>query len=154
MAFGVWVANKRLYSVNIMPDISKPQMEFFLFKLYEISEDGVKKKIFGEKARKFTTHLEISKPHFFRNDEEIKSESAIYTNDLLYLSKNVHYRKKDLNFKANDAFYDMKKEIFKTKGKFTIFDSFSLAKGKDLIYYKKSGKILAKEVFARIKEDK
>ncbi|WP_200763900.1 LPS export ABC transporter periplasmic protein LptC [Nitrosophilus alvini] len=136
---------------------STAELVFKNFLILEIEQEGIKKNIIGQEGRKFADRYEIDKIKYFKKNgdfEELTAKRGVYKNDIVRVFGDVVYKKgKDFIFKSQRAKYDTKKEIVSTDTKFTLITKSAVVNGRDLIYYRKRGKILAKKIDAKIFEN-
>ncbi len=128
------------------------EVEFSKFIVYEIDQNGTQNKLYGDIGKKYKDRLEIENLKFirFKPKEELKAKTGIYKKDEIFLYDNIEYKTKDFKFYSQIAFYDIKKGIIKSKSKFKLITKSAESIGTDLIYYRNKGKILAKNIDAKI----
>ncbi len=134
-----------------------PQVVFFDFKSYEITKKGVESIGHGLMAEKFANIMKIRSPFFKRltpsGSESVEAKEAVYTEDrTLLFKKDVKLRRDDgWRITTDRIFYDIKRRIYSTQGlPFVARYGESVVRGKNMVYYQKSGKIIADSINANI----
>ena len=145
------------YRLDIKSAKDMPEVVFKDFVTYEINKNGLETKLFGQIGKKYRDRLEIEGIKYYgykEPKEELKAKKGVYKNDIIYLYGKIFYKTKDISFFSEQAEYDTQKEIIKSKPRFSLFTNSAEVVGTDLIYYRNKGKILAKNIEAKIYEKK
>ncbi len=134
-----------------------PQITFFDFNSFEITEKGVESTGRGLMAEKFSHIMKIKAPRFKRltphGIESVEAKEAIYTEkrSLLFDKSVVLSREDGWRITTDRIYYDIKKRLYSTQGyPFTAYYGKSVVRGKNMVYYQKSGKIKADSIKADI----
>ena len=137
-----------------------PQLRFVSFESFKITKKGVESIGFGSVALKHNKKLIIKSPKFMRqtnkgieiisaNSGEIVEDSYIKLYNFVELRRNDNFA-----IKTSKMVYDMKTEIYSTKGsRFEVNYGKSIVIGESLRYNQKSGKIFADKIKAKIFEE-
>jgi len=134
-----------------------PQIVFFDFKSYEITRNGVESIGHGLMAEKFTNIMKIRAPFFKRltpaGSESVEAKEAIYTENRSLLFKNdvKLWREDGWRIATERVYFDIRRRIYSTQGlPFVARYGRSVVRGKNMVYYQKSGKIIADSIDANI----
>lgn len=116
-----------------------PKIHLFSFSLYEISHRGVDHILEGKEGKKFDDRYEITQANFSDNTktqfQTIRSDTALYRDDVLVVEGNVHYRRADgLEFRSQEGKYDAKQSRISTEGSFVITQNANRVDGRRLNY--------------------
>lgn len=128
-----------------------PKIHLFSFSLYEISHHGVDHILEGQEGKKFDDRYEITSAKFSDNTkaqfQTIRSDKALYQDDILQISGNVLYHRADgLEFRSQEGKYDTEKSVVTTQGPFVITQNANRVDGRRLYYNTESDIVSANAV--------
>ncbi len=137
-----------------------PQVVFVDFESYEITAGGVTTHLKGEVARKFPERLSVEKVVLTRLsegvEETVRATKALFReNESVELKGKVSLERSD-GWRLDTSWlrYDIPRKLYSTRGTpFKILYGRSVVSGKNLNYYRKSGKIKAESIRAKIAEE-
>ena len=150
----LWLTFSKEYKIKSKKYKDITQIVFENFITYEINSSGLKDKLIGKVAKKYKNRVEMFDFSYQEKNSSLRAKRGVYKNSILYFYKNVIYKSKDFRFFTSKAIYDTKKKILKSRSKFILLTKSSKILGKDLIYNRNIGKILAKKIDATIYEKK
>jgi len=137
-----------------------PQIMFLDFESFRISRDGVESIGRGLMAEKFGRIVKIKAPYFRRltphGIETVEAKEGIYTEKRsLLFSRDVRLVRDDgWRITTNRVFYDLKKRVYTTQGApFVAHYGRSVVEGRNMVYYQKSGTIMADSIKANIADE-
>lgn len=116
-----------------------PNIELYSFVVYEIGTRGMERFFEGKEGKRFEERYVISSAKFSNNSnplfESIRADNALYKDDLITLTKNVHYEREDgLEFRSDEGTLDQNKSIIRTQGPFVITQNRNRVEGTNLYY--------------------
>ena len=122
------------------------------FHYEELGLKGKKLDLFGSKGVYDQKILRIEKLLARDPDknESIRANVGIYDKVLLKLRGNVHYRSPQYRFTSQKANYYKKLEKLVVPVKFWLYSKEFNATGSSLVYYKRSGRIEASQIDAKV----
>ena len=145
--------------INHKSSKDSPNIEMIEMINYSITKDGISHIVKSSKVLRFVDRDEFynidvtrkSKKTFLEN---LRAKSGTLVKDDLKFVGNVHYRNSDnVQFKSQEANYNLKTEVFKTNVNFTLEESRSVTKGTSMVYRTKEGKIYANNIRSNIEEE-
>ncbi|MEA3373563.1 MAG: LPS export ABC transporter periplasmic protein LptC [Campylobacterota bacterium] len=121
------------------------------FTVYELKQSGLQSVMKGSSGERYDNRYEVYDANFTDNShaylQNMVSDFARYQGEKVYLERNVHYARADgLSFMSDEAFYNQKKGVAKTKGPFTVVQNQDKIDGTALYYNSKKGIVKAKKV--------
>ena len=144
-----WILFFKPYEVTLQN--SPPRnivFENFTFKL--ITPKEVQAILVGKKGIKEGKRVTIYDFHFQKDKESLSANKGVYQEPLLEVFDNVDYKRPHFELISSYGKYFLDKKILKVPLKFTIFTKEGKIKGDHLVYYLKSDKILARDIYAKI----
>ncbi len=145
--------SKTLIFAHINPN--KVLMEFKNIKSYNITYNGIDGRLQAKSAKKFKDRYVLYNIHSSTDknsyNEQLRADKGVLKNNVLSLFGNVFY-KNDLNrtLSSNTVVYNIKKDILSSTMPFKSTYSKSVMTGSSFIYFKKSKKLIAKNIKAQI----
>ncbi len=137
-----------------------PQIVFFNFESFEITKNGVESVGRGMMAERFSNVMKVKDPYFKRlaphGVESIAAKEALYreNRNILFTKSVVLLRDDGWKILTERINYDIKKGNYSTQGyPFTAYYGKSVVRGKNMVYYQKSGKIRADSIKADIETE-
>ena len=121
------------------------------FTVYALEQGGLQSIMQGSSGERYSSRYEVRDANFTDNSHEytqnMVSDFALYQGDNVNLEGNVHYQRADgLAFMSEEAYYNQKRGVAKTKGPFTLVQNQDKMQGTGLYYNSNNGKIRAKKV--------
>ncbi|WP_281951068.1 LPS export ABC transporter periplasmic protein LptC [Nitrosophilus kaiyonis] len=153
----LWTIYLKPYKISPKNIKDIPEVVFENFILNEIEKNGTKSTLIGKIGEKYKDRFEIKDFEYKKNDKNIENliaKKGVYKKDIINLYDSIEYKTKDFKFYTDMAVYNLKKEIISTKTKFKLITKSAIVLGDNLIYYRNKGKILAKNINAKIKNKK
>ena len=138
---------------------NSPNIEMLNMVNYSITEDGIAHIVRASKVLRFVDHDEFYNVDATRKSKEtllenLKANSGVLKKDDLKLAGNVHYKNSDsVQFKSQEADYNLKTKVFKTDVDFTLEDNRSITHGTSMVYKTIEGKIYANNIKSIIEEE-
>ncbi|MDQ1298566.1 MAG: hypothetical protein QG558_1105 [Campylobacterota bacterium] len=128
-----------------------PKFELESFVVYEISASGIDRFFEGKHGKRFEDRYEVSSAKFSNNSrslfESIRANNALYQDDVITLSGNVHYVREDgLQFRSHEGQYDTLHSLVTTRGNFVITQNNNRVNGTQLQFNTKSQTVSANAV--------
>lgn len=116
-----------------------PQFELDQFVIYEISSSKINRFFEGSHGIRFSDRYVVENAKFSNNERElfesIRSDHALYKDDIVTLNDNVVYKRADgLAFRSNEGKYDQKNGHVSTQGTFVITKESNSIRGEHLHY--------------------
>ncbi|WP_457596585.1 LPS export ABC transporter periplasmic protein LptC [Hydrogenimonas sp.] len=147
------------YHTVIVEKKGIPQVAFFDFSAYEITDKGVTDILRAKAARKFGPKMVVDAPDLRRlapeGEERVRARRAVFTEgEGIELKRDVVLRRSD-GWRMQTPYlrYLEKKSLYTTLNEpFTITFGQSVVRGRALRYDQKRGKILARAIRAKISE--
>ncbi len=121
------------------------------FTVYKLEKQGLQSIMTGSSGERYIDRYEVYDTNYTDNShsyvQHMASDFAFYRGDEVHLEGNVRYEREDgLTFFSNEALYNQKNGIAKTKGSFTVTQNQDKVKGTRLYYNSTNGKIRAKNI--------
>jgi len=106
--------------------IDVPLFEIKSFSLYELTRDGLKTFMGGEKALKYTDRYVVKKINFRDHTQQyistMRANEGLYKNNIVYLDGNVSFKREDgLSFKSQHVIYNKNTSVVSTNDKYTAY---------------------------------
>ena len=153
----VWTIFLKPYKIEEKNVKDLAEVVFDDFILYEFDQNGLKNRLIGKEGIKYQDRLVVIEPNYLRfenSEEKLKANKGVYEKDIIHLFGDIEYTTKDFTFFTQEAIYDMKNDIVKSKARFKLLTKTSEVIGDNLIYYRNVGKILAKNIYTKINTKK
>ncbi len=145
------------YHVSYIDKKGIPQVVFDKFVRYEIGPRKIESRVVGHRARKFGQVLIVEEANLTRvsshGEEMVHADRAVIRPERSVELKGdvLLVRSDGWIMKAPRLYYDIRRDLYTTRGApFVITYGESVVHGKALRYFRKSGKIKAKNIRARI----
>jgi hypothetical protein len=128
-----------------------PKIELTDFILYEISPKRIDHILEGKEGKKFDEYYVVTSAKFSDNTKNlfqtIRSDNAVYRNDIIRADGNVHYIREDgMEFRSHEGTYNTKESLIATKGSFVITQNANRIDGTALNYNTKFDTVSANQV--------
>lgn len=116
-----------------------PQFELEQFVIYEITRAKIDRFFEGKHGKHFVDRYEIIDAKFTNNSkmmiESIRSNEALYKDNLIALKGDVHYVREDgFQFRSSEGTYDQNSSCIRTKGAFVLIKDGNKVDGTHLDY--------------------
>lgn len=116
-----------------------PLFNISTFTMHELDKSGTLTLMHGKEAAKYLDRYTIEKIDFTDNSKKyvanMRSNSGIYKNGIVYLEGDIVYLGKDgLTFKTQKASYDTKGAIATVDGNFLLYRGSNIVNGENLKY--------------------
>lgn len=116
-----------------------PNIELYSFVVYEIGTHGMERFFEGKEGKRFEDRYVISSAKFSNNSnrlfESIRADNALYKDNFITLTQNVHYVREDgMEFRSDEGTYDQKNAVIRTQGPFIITQNRNRVEGTELYY--------------------
>ena len=139
------------YTKSNGEEVAKLEIEDFT--VYKLDKTGVQSVLSGTSGRQFKTHYDVKHAHYQQNknafSENLYADRGRFEKEIAYLDENVRfYREDGLMFESEHAVYDTVKEYLYVASNFVLTKNENVVYGKELHYYAKTGKTLAKSIEA------
>lgn len=136
-----------------------PLFSISSFTMYEFDSKELITLMNGAKATRYKDKYSVEKIDFTDNSKEytanMKSNSGIYKNDVVYLDGDILYVREDgLTFKTQKATYDKKTSIATADGDYVLYRGANRVNGKELKYNNSLDKIESKNVTVKYQLEK
>lgn len=133
--------------------VDVPLFSISSFTMYEFDTNGLITHMNGEKATRYKDRYTVEKIDYTDNSKEyianMKSDSGIYKNEVVYLDGNIIYVREDgLTFETQKATYNKKTSLAAADGDFVLYQDKNRVTGNALKYNGSSEKTEAKNVTA------
>lgn len=120
------------------------QLDLSRFTLYELGQTGLQTVMSGEKGWRFSDRYEVEDINYTDKTKELAQNMTAdfgkYRDNFMHLKGDVRYMREDgLKFFSNEATYNQKRSVARTKGDFEIIQDGNRVKGKNLFYQTDSG---------------
>ena len=148
------------YHMQIVTKKGVPQVAFERFVGYEIDARRIESRLEGRAARRFGAQTIVDRPKLVRiakrGEESVQALKGIFVEGRrITLQKDVRLARSDgWRLSTDRLVYEIPVERYTTAGHpFVILYGRSIVKGKNLKYDRKSGKIWAEKIHAKIAEE-
>lgn len=131
--------------------VDVPLFSISSFTMYEFDSNGLITLMNGAKATRYKDRYAVEKIDYTdsskKNIANMKSNSGIYKNDIVYLDGNILYTREDgLTFETQKATYDKKISLATADGDYVLYKGTNRVTGKELKYNNSLDKIESKNV--------
>lgn len=128
-----------------------PVFNIASFTIYELDTKGLQTFISGSKATRYTDRYTIKDVDYTDNSEDylanMKANRGIFKDEIVNLTGDVVYFREDgLTFETQEATYNKKTSITKTKADFVLFRDKNKATGTQLVYNNLLNTVEAKKI--------
>jgi len=139
-------------------DINYSTIEFTGLQGCSIDKTGISERIVASHARKYKDHDELDNLNttFIQNglSHTLTAKSARLQNDILHLTKEVHYENnQSLRIKSEELEYNTKTKIAQSHTPFTLTSKQGNMQGDRFIYDMRHGKIESKQIHYNFEVD-
>lgn len=139
--------------------VDVPLFSISSFTMYEFDSKGLITLMNGEKATRYKDRYSVEKIDYTDNSKKyianMKSNSGIYKNDVVYLDGDILYVREDgLTFKTQKATYDKKTSVAMTEGDFVLYRGANIVTGKELKYDSSLDRVASKNVTVKYQLEK
>ncbi|PLY13571.1 LPS export ABC transporter periplasmic protein LptC [Sulfurimonas sp. CVO] len=130
-----------------------PLFSISFFTMYELDSKGLITLMNGEKAIRYADRYTIDKMDYTDNSKKyianMKSNSGIYKDDIVYLNGDVVYFRQDgLTFETQKAVYNKKTNIATADGDYVLYKGTNRVTGRELKYNNSLQRVESKDVKA------
>lgn len=131
-----------------------PLFTLSAFTMHELNSSGVVTLMHGQEASKYSDRYTIEKMDFTDNSKSyqtnMKSNSGIYKNDVVYLDGDIVYLGKDgLTFTTQKATYDRKTTVATTDGDYLLLRGLNRINGENLKYNSSLQRVESQNIIAK-----
>ncbi len=139
--------------IKQQPFTEVPLFSISFFTMYELNSKKLITLMNGDKATRYSNRYTVEKMDYTDNSKKyianMKSNSGIYKDDIVYLDGDVAYFRQDgLTFETQNAVYNKKTSVATADKDFVIYRDTNKVTGKELMYNNSLEKIKAKDVKA------
>lgn len=130
-----------------------PLFSISSFTMYEIDSKGLITMMNGEEGTRYSNRYSVKNIDYTDNSKRyianMRSDSGIYKDNIVYLDGNVTYVREDgLTFKTQKAVFNKKTKIATAEGNFVLYRDANIVTGKELKYDSSKEKVESKNVMA------
>lgn len=141
--------------LEIKQHVSKevPLFTISSFTMHELDSNGLVTLMNGSEAAKYANRYTVQKMQYTDNSKEfmanMKANSGIYKNDMVYLDGDIVYIREDgLTFETQKATYNKKTSIAAADGNFVLYRDSNRVVGEKLKYNNSLERVESKNVKA------
>ncbi|MDD5372235.1 MAG: LPS export ABC transporter periplasmic protein LptC [Sulfurimonas sp.] len=131
-----------------------PLFSISFFTMHELNTKGLITLMNGDIATRYTDRYTVEKINYTDNSKEylanMKSNSGIYKDDIVYLDGDIVYAREDgLTFETQKATYNKKTAFATADGDYVLYKGSNIVNGKELKYNNSLERVESKDVVVK-----
>lgn len=131
--------------------VDVPLFKIQYFTLYELDIEGLKTFMSGDSTLKYIDRYLVQKINFTDNSRDnisnMRAETGLYKNDIVYLDGNVSYVREDgLSFKSQHVIYNKTNSTVTSTDKYIAYWNENIMRGSSIEYNTLTNKMMSKNI--------